>query len=205
MASIGDDAQARAQNVLDRLRALRGSDRNQAYQESSKGDCILACRSMVDLTIRSPFRSTLNNLVPTGSFTFSSTSSSSAPASAKPDTPRGSKLQREEDPLVAIEREVESLFTGTFSEVVSAFTRNLDGIQSTIVEAVAEGAYKACLADCVDDTRRVWPSRLTRCWIDAKTEDDAQRCAKMASDLQRWNELQIEIGRLEKEVKDLSG
>ena len=161
-----------------------------------------ACRTMVDLTIRRPVSAAMSQFLPPfGLFDASKdTVPASLPAPSRENPARASKLP-EEDPLASIEKQVESLFTSTFAEISRSF--NFEGIQNSIVDTVAEGTYKSCLAECVDDQRKVWPAKLSQCWIDAKTDEDAGKCAKMAVDLRRWSNLQGEIGRLEKELTEL--
>lgn len=160
---------------------------------------------MVELTVRNPMRATFGQLPALfGPFTsFSSYSSGPSAPPGRNGSPRAEKLP-EEDPLGSLEREVNNIFSNTIAEFTGAFGRGVEGIQSSISEVVADGIYKACLSECVDDQRHVWPRKLAACWINAKTDDDAESCIKMSNDLRRWKDLHGEIDRLENELKRLS-
>jgi len=115
----------------------------------------------------------------------------------------GKKGGPEAEPIVAIERELNSVLAslGTSMEDVTGWVNKAIGsVARDVSHSVAEPTYKFCLADCIDDQEHLFPQSVAKCWMDAKTEADAGKCQAMVDELKQMKRLDSQIEQLEREV-----
>lgn len=108
--------------TLDRIKALKMTRSFGDYVESSKSDCILACKNMVELTLRNPIRDAFRQFSSpvTGSFGVTITTSGDGAGQGVPTTgsnqARNSKLRGFSTPRIrpAFKRDIDQRTINSF-------------------------------------------------------------------------------------------
>ncbi|KAL7748467.1 hypothetical protein RI367_006162 [Sorochytrium milnesiophthora] len=81
------------------------------------------------------------------------------------------------------------------------YTRDFwSAISSAFQDGAVEYDYKICLADCIDDQAKQYSQKVSDCVIKATSQDELDRCRRIADEYEKFGKLEKEVKRLEQKL-----